>query len=73
MTHNPDAITDERIPPGWTVRYSPKAIPNRRHDYDFWHDDYDGVEDGNHFAGTAASIEDAIREIKYIEAESDIT
>ena len=73
MPHNPDTITDQRIPSGWTVRYSPKAIPSRRFNYDFWHDDYNGVDDENHPAGTAASLDDAIRLIKYIEAESNIS
>ena len=64
--------TDLDIPKGWTVRYSPKSIPSRRFDYDFWHDDFDEVDAGNHLSGTASSVADAIEQIKYIEAESSI-
>ena len=49
--------------PGWHVEYDPKPIPDRRHDYNYWHDDCDGVPDGNHLCGTAESVEAAIAEI----------
>jgi hypothetical protein len=48
---------------GWHIEYNLKPIPDRRHDYDFWHEDYDGVKDGNHLAGTAESIPDAMDQI----------
>lgn len=56
---------------GWKVCYDPKPIPDRRHDWDFIHDDYDGAPDsGNrHLCGTAASFEDALRQIDEIEED----
>lgn len=54
---------------GWHIEKNPKSIPDRRHDYDFWHDDYDGADGGNGLAGTAASFDDAARQIAEIEAE----
>lgn len=53
------------IPTGWNISHNPKPIPDRRFDYDFWHDNYDG--DANSLAGTAASYADAIAQIKEIE------
>jgi hypothetical protein len=38
-------------------------MPDRRHAYDFYHDDYDGSEDGNKLCGTAGSVQDAIEQI----------
>lgn len=49
--------------------YAPKPIPDRRHDYDFWHDNYDGADGGNGLCGTASSIEDAMRQIREINEE----
>lgn len=49
--------------PGWHVEYNQKPMPDRRHDYDYWHDDYDGAPDGNGLCGTADSVEAAIAEI----------
>lgn len=54
---------------GWHIVYSPKPIPDRRHDYDFWHDNYDGADGGNGLCGTASSVGDAIEQIKEIEQE----
>ena len=51
---------------GWHIERNVKPIPDRRHDYDFWHDEYDG---GNGLAGTAESIDDAMRQISEIENE----
>jgi len=42
---------------GWSVKCNPKPIPTTSHDYDFWHDDFDGE---NGLCGTAASVADAI-------------
>lgn len=46
---------------GWHIDYNPKPIPDRRHDYDVTHRDYDGPESNLYF--TAASIKEAIAEI----------
>jgi len=54
---------------GWHIERNPKPIPDRSHDYDFVHDDYDGADGGNGLAGTAASFEDACQQIADIEAE----
>jgi hypothetical protein len=51
---------------GWHIHYNPKPIPDRRHDWDYWHDDCD---DGNGLHGTAASRQDA--EMAIVEAEED--
>ncbi len=64
-------MKDIIIPVGWTITYNPKPIPDRKFDYDFYHEDYDGVEDGNKLAGAAASIEDAIEQIAEIEDEME--
>lgn len=53
---------------GWHVAYNPKPIPDRSHDYDFWHDDHDGE---NGLCGTASSLDDAIDQIKEIIAEQE--
>lgn len=68
-------MTDQTIPAGWTIEYSPKPIPSHRFDFDFdfWHDDYDGTEATSHLQGTSPSRADAIEQIKYIEAESNIS
>jgi len=43
----------------FNIQKNMKPIPDRRHDWDFWHDDYDGVPDSADCrAGTAASEED---------------
>mgnify|MGYP001050229118 CR=1 FL=1 len=52
--------TIDDLPEGWNVQYNPKPIPDRRHDYDFWHDDFDDV---NLLCGTAHSIHDAVEQI----------
>lgn len=48
---------------GWHIEYDPKPIPDRSHDYNYWHDEHDGAIDGNHLCGTAGSVEDALEEI----------
>ena len=53
--------------PGWHIRYNPKPMPDRRYDYDYWHDDYDGVIDGNGLCGVAESVQAAIDEIGEID------
>ena len=49
----------------WTITYNPKPIPDRRHDYDVVHDDYDIDRPELYF--TAESKEDAQNEIDYLE------
>jgi len=45
----------------WTITYNPKPIPDRRHDYDVCHDDYD-IDSPDLFF-TAESKEEAQNEI----------
>jgi len=52
--------TIDDLPNGWHVEYMPKPIPDRRFDYDFWHDDND--VDGL-LCGAASSVHDAIEQI----------
>jgi hypothetical protein len=59
--------TEPTCPTGWHIEKNVKPIPDRRFDYDFWHDDYDGADGGNGLAGTASSIDDALRQISEIE------
>jgi len=49
---------------GWHVTLNPKPIPDRRHDWDFWHNDYDGE---NKLCGTAESVGHALTQIEEIE------
>ena len=46
---------------GYYVERNPKPIPTRRHDWDYWPEDYDGPEDGR--GGTAASCGAAMAEV----------
>ena len=49
---------------GYHILYDPPPIPDRRWDWRFWHDDYDGAEDAHdHRAGYAPSLSEAKREI----------
>lgn len=54
----------ERFPNGWNIAKEAKPIPDRRFDFDFWHDDHEG--DSN-LCGTAANKADAVEQIKEIE------
>jgi hypothetical protein len=56
---------------GWSIEYNPKPIPDRRFDYDYWHDDYDGSDGGNGLCGTASSVVDAMEQIAEIEADRE--
>jgi hypothetical protein len=58
-----------KIPIGWHIEINVKPIPDRRHDYDWWHDNYDGCDGGNGLAGTAASFKDALEQIAEVESE----
>lgn len=51
-------------PEGWTIEFNPKPIPDRKHDWDFWHEDND--VDGK-LCGTAASLSDALEQIHDLE------
>jgi len=56
----------------YIIIHSPKPIPIRQFDYDFYHEDYDGAPNetggppADHRAGSAPSIEDAKRQIDEI-------
>jgi hypothetical protein len=47
---------------GWHIKYNPKPIPDRSHDFDVWHDDLENI-------WTAASREDGLYRIEEIEKE----
>ena len=49
---------------GWRIEKNLKPIPDRRHDYDFWHDEYDG---DNGLSGTAGTYGGAVEQIFEIE------
>lgn len=57
-------------PPGWTITYNPKPIPDRRHDWEFVHENYDGADGGNGLCGTAESMADALAQIQEIEEDN---
>ena len=61
---------DNRIPEGWHIVYSPKPIPIKSFDWDFWHDNYDGADEGNGLCGCAESVDDAIKQINEIIADA---
>lgn len=46
---------------GWTITFNPKPHPNRRYDWDYVHEDYDGE---NGMYGSASSISACIAEIQ---------
>lgn len=52
----------------WQYMYDPPPIPDRRHDWQAWHKDYDGPEDGRCL--TAATELDIIQAIKEYEEEN---
>lgn len=56
-----------KVPGGWTITFNPKPIPDRCHDYDFIHENYDGADGGNGLSGTAESAIDAAQQIREIE------
>lgn len=53
----------------WTIEHDPPPIPDRRFDWAFTHDDYDGADGGNGLHGRAASYDAAVADIAVIEAE----
>jgi len=50
----------------WHIEKNIKPIPDRRFDYDFWHDDHDG---DNGLCGNAESESDAMKQIAEMEGE----
>lgn len=52
----------QQVPNGWTIEYWMKPIPDRRNDWDFWHEDGEIVH-------SAPSYEAALAEIEEIEAD----
>lgn len=54
---------NKEIPEGWHIRKDMKPIPDRRYDYDFWHDEYDI---GTNLCGNASDVDDAIHQINEI-------
>lgn len=54
------------IPNGWHIKYNPKPIPIRGHDWDFWHDE---VDNDSRLCGTAGSEEEAKLAIMEKQAE----
>lgn len=46
---------------GCTIIFDPKPIPDRRHDWDWTHKDYDGPPDNR--LGACASVEECKAEI----------
>lgn len=58
---------------GFRIYHDPKPIPDRRHDWEYAHEDYDGAPDSNDDRhGTAASLEAAKAAIdSMLEVEDD--
>ena len=55
---------------GYTIWFEPPPIPDRRNDWRFVHDNYDGAPDAfDPRCGTAESLEAAIVEIDMVEEE----
>ena len=54
----------------WHIHYDPPPIPSRDCDWHFYHDDFDGAEDGgDNRYGHARSLEECKQEIDRIEDE----
>ena len=54
---------------GWTIKHDAKPIPDRSFDWDFWHENHDG---DNGLQGHEYTLQEAIAEIKAIEAERTV-
>lgn len=54
---------------GWSIEKNVKPIPDRSHDYDFSHENYDGADGGNGLCGTASSEIDAMEQIRELIGE----
>lgn len=49
---------------GYSITYWAKPMGDRRYDYDYQHEDYDGAPDGDdNRCGSAASVEECKAEI----------
>lgn len=53
-----------RIYRGFTIDHAPPPIPDRSHDWQFAHEDYDGP--GDKRCGTGANVEDCKQQIDEI-------
>jgi hypothetical protein len=52
----------------WLIEYDPKPIPDRSHDYNYAHEDYDGAPDSeDDRCGCSGSVEECIEEILELE------
>ena len=59
---DPDWETLDILGERWHIQYNPKLfLPTREHDYDWWHDNYDGP--GDRRCGNAASREECLEQI----------
>jgi len=55
---------DEELYRGYHIYHDPPPIPIRTHDWQWYHDDYDGAPDGNdHRCGSSGSLEAAKADI----------
>jgi hypothetical protein len=60
------------IPEGWHVQYDPKPIPDRRFDWGYVHEDYDGAPDsGDTRCGACPSVKACIDEINELHKGSE--
>ena len=68
----PTEVKHEGATGTWFISFDPPPIPVRDMDWRFHHDDFDGAPDSNdHRCGNAASLEDAIEQIREMEAEGE--
>lgn len=51
----------------WDIVFDPKPIPDRNHDFEAVHTNYDGVDGGNGLAVTGINLESVISQINEIE------
>ena len=64
--HGGAKMNDKRIPQGWSIT---KADYSAHYAYDFQHENYDGLPDGNnHLGGYGYSVEDCLEQIAEFEA-----
>lgn len=49
----------------WRIEHDPKPIPDRRHDWNFVHRDFDGP--GDRRCGTGSSPDDCVEQIHEVE------
>lgn len=64
-------LNEPPMPPeGWHIEKNVKPIPDRQFDWDYWHENCDGAEDGNRLCGTAASLEEAVTQCWEMESDA---